>query len=55
MRNHPLRKSNWSKPEILSQKILDLKDLIEELLPKLENKDIQNKIKNDLNSIKFNF
>jgi len=55
IRNHPLRKSNWSKPEILSQKILDFKDLIEELLPKLENKDIQNKIKHDLNSIKFNF
>lgn len=55
IRNHPLRKSNWSKPEILSQKILHFKDLIKELLPKLENKDIQKKVKDDLNSIKFNF
>ncbi|MFX1409793.1 MAG: hypothetical protein ACFFA6_05550 [Promethearchaeota archaeon] len=55
LRSHPSRKSMWSKPEMLSQKILDLKDVIEELLPKLENEDIQKKVMNELNSIKFNF
>ncbi|MFX1317211.1 MAG: hypothetical protein ACFE9T_15220 [Promethearchaeota archaeon] len=55
LRSHPLRKSMWSKPEMLSQKILDLKDVIEELLPKLENEEIQKKVMTELNSIKFNF
>ncbi|MBD3197680.1 MAG: hypothetical protein GF317_21690 [Candidatus Lokiarchaeota archaeon] len=55
IKNHPLRKSLWSKPEALKQKILELKDAIEEILPKLENNKIRNKIKKDLNSIHFNF
>ncbi len=53
IRGHPLR--IWAKPEILSQKILELKDIVEELIPNIENPEEREKIKKDLNSIRLNF
>lgn len=53
--NHPLRKSLWSKPELLKEKVIELKDLIEEILPNILNESIKNKIIRDLNSIQYNF
>ncbi|MFX1392668.1 MAG: hypothetical protein ACFFAH_03755 [Promethearchaeota archaeon] len=55
LRGHPLRKSLWSKPESLSQKILEIKDIVEELISRIENLEEKEKIKKDLNSIQFNF
>ncbi len=55
LKSHPYRRSLWSKPEVLTQKILELKDIIEELIPKLENTSIKEKIRNDLDSINYNF
>jgi proteasome lid subunit RPN8/RPN11 len=52
---HPLRKSLWSKQESLISKIIELKDLLEELLPKLENFKLRDRINNDLKSIDYNF
>ncbi len=53
-KGYPLRKSVWSKPEALSQKILELKDTIEEILPNLEKMEEKEKISTDLKSITFN-
>ncbi|TXT65091.1 MAG: hypothetical protein BAJALOKI1v1_470013 [Promethearchaeota archaeon] len=55
IKSHPLRKAMWSKPEILVQKILDLKEIIEELLPKLTDYDVKRNIKSELESINYNF
>ncbi|MBN1214878.1 MAG: hypothetical protein JXA99_05480 [Candidatus Lokiarchaeota archaeon] len=55
IKNHPNRKSLWSKPEILTDKILELKNIIEELLPRLEHQGIRDKIQNDLEAINYNF
>ena len=55
LRSHPLRKSSWSKPELLVQKILELKGVIEEIIPNLENTEIKKKIIEDLKSINYNF
>ena len=52
--SHPLRKSFWSMPESLEEKILELKDLIGELIDKL-NPSIRRKILQDLQSIQYNF
>jgi len=52
--SHPLRKSFWSMPESLQEKILELRDLIDELMNKL-NPSIRRKIIKDLQSIKYNF
>ncbi|MFW9877857.1 MAG: hypothetical protein ACFFG0_32645 [Candidatus Thorarchaeota archaeon] len=52
---HPLRTSFWNKPELLIQKIVELRDIIEELLPNLENIDIRNKIIEDLKNLQYNF
>ena len=52
--SHPLRKSFWSMPESLQEKILELKDLIGELIDKL-NPSIRRKILQDLQSIQYNF
>jgi proteasome lid subunit RPN8/RPN11 len=54
-RMHPLRTSFWNKPDLLIQKIVELRDIIEELLPKLDNVGIKKKIINDLQSISYNF
>lgn len=53
--NHPLRKALWSKPELLREKIIELRDLVEELLPNIENLEIKKKTINDLKAIKYNF
>jgi len=52
---HPLRKALWSKPESLSGKILEIKDIIEELLSRIDNPKEKEKITKDLDLIKFNF
>jgi proteasome lid subunit RPN8/RPN11 len=52
--SHPLRKSFWSMPESLQEKILELKDLISELIDKV-NPSIRRKILQDLQSIQYNF
>ncbi len=51
LKGHPLRTSIWSKSELLSQKIVELKDIVEELIPKIENSEDKKKIKDDLNSL----
>lgn len=55
LKSHPLRKSLWTKPEVLIQKITDLKDILEELLPKVIDKNLKRKIQDDLESINYNF
>lgn len=53
--SHPLRITPWSKPEILADKIIELRDFIEVLLPDIEDLDTKRKIIKDLKSIKYNF
>jgi len=53
--SHPLRITPWSKPEILVDKIIELRDLIDVLLPDIEDLDTKQKIINDLKSIQYNF
>ena len=55
LRNHPLRKSMWAKQEIMIKRVISLRSIIEELLPKLDNLHIKKKVKEDLDSIEFNF
>ena len=52
---HFLRKSLWSKPESLIPKIIEIKNLIEELLPKLGNTKVKEKIIKDLKQIDYYF
>ncbi len=53
--NHPLRITPWSKPEALIEKIVDLRDLVDVLLPDIENNEIKTKVVNDLKAIRYNF
>ncbi|MHA1460483.1 MAG: hypothetical protein ACTSO8_03295, partial [Promethearchaeota archaeon] len=53
--SHPLRITLWSKPEALIEKIIELRDTIDILLPDIENSDIKKKVVNDLKSISYNF
>jgi len=53
--SHPLRITPWSKPEVLVDKIIGLRDVIEVLLPDIEDLDTKQKIINDLKSIQYNF
>jgi proteasome lid subunit RPN8/RPN11 len=55
LKGHPLRTSIWSKSELLSEKIIELRDVVEELIPKIENPEEKKKIREDLNSIRLNF
>ncbi|MFW9876589.1 MAG: hypothetical protein ACFFG0_26130 [Candidatus Thorarchaeota archaeon] len=55
LKMHPLRTSFWNKPELLIQKIIELRDIIEELLPNLTNIDIKDKIIKDLRNVQYNF
>jgi proteasome lid subunit RPN8/RPN11 len=55
LKGHPQRKSTWSKPEVLKQKIVDLRDMVEELIPLIENNEVKKKILNDLRAITYNF
>ena len=52
---HPLRTDFWNKPNLIIQKIVELRDIVEELLPNLENLELKNKIENDLKSLNYNF
>ncbi|MHA2391714.1 MAG: hypothetical protein ACXAEX_07075 [Promethearchaeota archaeon] len=52
---HPLRTSFWNKPELLVQKIIELRDITEALLPNLENVKLKKKITEDLGNIQYNF
>ena len=53
--SHPLRITPWSKPEALIEKIVDLRDLVDVLLPDIENIEIKSKVINDLKNIHYNF
>ncbi|MFX0031035.1 MAG: hypothetical protein ACFE8E_00370 [Candidatus Hodarchaeota archaeon] len=55
VKSHPLRKSLWSKRELLIEKIIELRDLVDELLPHIEHSKIREKVINDLNSIHYNY
>ncbi|MHA1150576.1 MAG: Mov34/MPN/PAD-1 family protein [Promethearchaeota archaeon] len=55
IRPHPYRKSLWAKAETLTQKILELKDVVNDLIPNIENPQEREKVKKDLDSISFNF
>jgi proteasome lid subunit RPN8/RPN11 len=55
LKMHPLRTAFWNKPELLIQKIIELRDTLEELLPNLENIELKNKIVKDLKNLNYNF
>ncbi|MHA2340212.1 MAG: hypothetical protein ACXACX_23165, partial [Candidatus Hodarchaeales archaeon] len=55
LKMHPLRTSFWNKPELLIQKIVELRDIVEDLLPNLEDNELKNKITTDLGNLKYNF
>ncbi len=55
LHSHPLRKSLWSKPELLKEKIIELRDILEELLPSVSHSSLRQKIVEDLKSIIYNF
>ncbi|MFW9952766.1 MAG: hypothetical protein ACFFKA_21810 [Candidatus Thorarchaeota archaeon] len=52
---HPLRVTPWSKPEILVEKIIELKDFIDVMIPDIEDLEIKQKIIEDLKLIQYNF
>ena len=53
--SHPLRITPWSKPEVLIEKIVDLRDIVEVLLPDIENTEIKTKVVKDMKAIRYNF
>ncbi|MHA1459339.1 MAG: hypothetical protein ACTSQR_06725, partial [Promethearchaeota archaeon] len=53
--SHPLRITPWSKPEVLVEKIIELREIIEVLLPDIENTEIKTKVVNDMKGIRYNF
>jgi proteasome lid subunit RPN8/RPN11 len=53
--SHPLRITPWSKPEVLVEKIVEVRDILEVLLPDIENFEIKTKIVKDLKDIRYNF
>ncbi|MFX1456768.1 MAG: hypothetical protein ACFFDB_15450 [Promethearchaeota archaeon] len=55
LKMHPLRTSFWNKPELLIQRIVELRDVTEEILPNLENTKLKDKIIKDLKQIRYNF
>ncbi|MFW9821997.1 MAG: hypothetical protein ACFFE4_03635 [Candidatus Thorarchaeota archaeon] len=55
LKMHPLRTSFWNKPELLIQRIVELRDIVEEILPNLENTKLKSKIIEDLKNIQYNF
>ncbi|MEE9377572.1 MAG: hypothetical protein V3V33_06005 [Candidatus Lokiarchaeia archaeon] len=55
LRMYPLRTDFWNKPNLIIQKIVELRDIVEELLPNLENLELKNRIENDLKSLNYNF
>ncbi|MHA2119826.1 MAG: hypothetical protein ACW990_01340 [Promethearchaeota archaeon] len=55
LKMHPLRSSFWNKPDMLIQKIVELRDILDELLPKINNVEIKKKITKDLKNLNYNF
>jgi proteasome lid subunit RPN8/RPN11 len=55
IKSHPLRQAMWTKINRLSQKVLELKEIIVDLLPKVEDIEIKKRIKNRLETIDYNF
>ncbi len=55
LKMHPLRTDFWNKSELLIQKIVELRDIIEELLPNFDNLELRNKILKDLKNLHYNF
>jgi proteasome lid subunit RPN8/RPN11 len=55
LKMHPLRTSFWNKAELLVQKIVELRDTIEEILPNVNDIELKNKIVNDLKNLHYNF
>ncbi|NVM46371.1 MAG: hypothetical protein HWN79_15790 [Candidatus Lokiarchaeota archaeon] len=53
--SYPLRITPWSKPEVLVEKITELRETIDVLLPDIESSEIKKKVVNDLKSIRYNF
>jgi tetratricopeptide (TPR) repeat protein len=53
--SHPLRITPWSKPEVLIEKITELRETIDILIPDIENSEIKKKVVHDLKSIRYNF
>ena len=53
--SYPLRITPWSKPDVLIDKIGELRDIINVLLPEIEDIEIKKKVVKDLKSIRFNF
>ncbi len=55
LKGHPLRTSFWNKYNRLISKIVELRDIIEELIPNLKNIKLKNKILGDLKNLHYNF
>ncbi len=55
LKMHPLRTDFWNKPELLIQKVVELRDIVEEMLPNLENNNLKKKIIKDLKNLNYNF
>lgn len=55
VKSHPLRKTLWSQKEKIKQKIFKIKKIIEDILPKVKDEEIKNRMKKDLSSIDYNF
>ena len=53
--SHPLRITPWSKPEVLVEKIIELREIIDVLLPDIESSEIKKKVVKDLKSIRYSF
>ena len=53
--SHPLRITPWSKPEVLIEKIIDLRDIVDGLLLDIDDTEIKTKVVNDLKNIHYNF
>jgi tetratricopeptide (TPR) repeat protein len=53
--SHPLRITPWSKPEVLVEKIIELREIIEVLLPDIESSEIKKKVVKDLKSVRYSF
>jgi proteasome lid subunit RPN8/RPN11 len=53
--SHSLRITPWSKPEVLIEKISELRETIDVLLPDIETSEIKKKVVHDLKTIHYNF
>lgn len=55
VKSHPLRKTLWSRKENLIQKVIDLRETVENLLPQVQDTETRNRVSNFLRSINYNF